>query len=343
MTSDEDIDLAVVRAACARQAARPISGIQDMAGYLAAQVSDESHRDVIGPLLPGSGASGVIRHRGREIAAWGDPTVPEMLFSATKSIVSLVAGVAHDRGLFNVGDRVGGQVPLPQFTDDAGRDIRWLHLLQQTSQWDGELWGKPALVDAQSHREGDEPEGGPPGSGWAYNDVRVNLLCLALTAVLRRSLPDVLDTSVTSPLGTSRSWSWHGYDNSYLVLDDTKIPVVSGGAHWGGGLFMSARDLALVGQLYLDRGRAGDRQLVSADWMAQTWQPCAVQPEYGFLWWLNDTRKIFEQAPATGRAARGNGGRHLLWVDPERDLVITSHWGDRVEQLITEVSSAIMS
>jgi hypothetical protein len=44
-----------------------------------------------------------------------------------------------------------------------------------TSQWDGELWGKPTAVDAQSTREGTESAGGPPGAGWAYNDVRVNL------------------------------------------------------------------------------------------------------------------------------------------------------------------------
>lgn len=332
-------DIESVRAACRRQAGRPVTGIDDMAGYLARQVGDESHRDVLGPLLPGSGPSGVVVHCGRTIGSWGDPTAPEMLFSATKSVVSLVAGVAYDRGLLDPGARVGEHVALPQFRDDAGREIRWLHLLQQTSQWAGELWGKPALVDAQSHREGDEPDGGPPGSGWAYNDVRVNLLCLALTVLLRQSLPDVLREAVLRPLGASTSWSWHGYANSSVDLDGRSVPVVSGGAHWGGGLFMSARDLALVGQLYLDRGG----QLVSADWLSRTWQPCAVRREYGFLWWLNDTRKVFPHAPASGRVARGNGGRHLLWVDPDRDLVIASHWGDGVEQLIVDVSSVIRS
>ena len=49
----------------------------------------------------------------------------------------------------------------------------------------------------------------------------------------------------------------------------------------------------------------------------------------------------FPEAPALGRCARGNGGRHLLWIDPVRDLVIASHWGDGVGQLLAEVSASL--
>lgn len=321
------VDAARVAAACAAQAARQTEGIHDMAAYLAAQVSDESHREVVGPLLAGTGASGLVRHGGRTIGEWGDPTVPEMLFSATKSVVSLVAGVAR----LDVEARVRDTVALPGF--DLG-EIRWRHLLQQTSGWSGELWGKPAAADAQSQREGDEAVDGPPGSGWAYNDVRVNLLCLALTALFGRSLPSVL-AEVMAPLGASDTWSWHGYRDSYL--DGGQVAVVSGGAHWGGGLWMSAADLALIGQLYL----RGGEPLLDSGWVAESWRPCDVRPQYGYLWWLNDGLRIMPTAPPTGRAARGNGGRHLLWVDPARDLVIVSHWGEDVGQLVAEVSAAV--
>lgn len=113
--------------------------------------------------------------------------------------------------------------------------------------------------------------------------------------------------------------------------------MVSGGAHWGGGLWMSAQDMAEIGQLYLRR----DGQLLSAEWVAKSWTPCDVKPEYGYLWWLNDRRTVFPEAPASGRCARGNGGRHLLWVDPARDLVVASHWGEDVGRLVTEVSDAV--
>jgi CubicO group peptidase (beta-lactamase class C family) len=335
------VDLSAVADACRQQAQRPTAGIGDMAAYLDQQVDDDSHREVLGPLLDGSGASGCVLHAGREIAAWGDPDVPEMTYSATKSFIALVAGVAFDRGLLRPEQPVAEVVDLDELRHGAARSITWEHLLQQTSQWQGTLWGKPADVDAQSFREGDEVHGVPPGAGWAYNDVRINLLTLALTALLGSPLDDVLSETILVPLGASSSWSWHGYSNSTLDVGGRALPVVSGGAHWGGGLFISARDMALVGQLHLDAGAHRGEQLVSREWMERTWTPCAVKPEYGYLWWLNDTGKVWPGAPTTGRCARGNGGRHLLWVDPARDLVVASHWGDDVTALVQEVSAAV--
>jgi CubicO group peptidase (beta-lactamase class C family) len=336
------VDLVAIRQACSRQAARETEGIAEIEKYLGSQVRDESNREVLGPLLAGSGASGVIMYRGEVVGSWGDPHIPEMLFSATKAFVGLVAGVAYDRGQLDVQSRVGDTVDLEIFDAEGGRDIRWTHLLQQTSQWKGILWGKPTWIDAQSHPEASEPEVGSPGSQWAYNDVRVNLLCLALTALLGQALPDVLGETIMRPIGASSSWSWHGYTNSSVEINEYTVPVASGGAHWGGGLWMSAADLALVGQLYLQQATwKGQQRLLSADWIAQSWSPCDIKPEYGYLWWLNDRRTIFPQAPSSGRCARGTQGRHILWVDPARDLVVTSHWGNDVGQLLAEVSAAV--
>ncbi|MFI0780895.1 serine hydrolase domain-containing protein [Streptomyces sp. NPDC021212] len=190
-------------------------------------------------------------------------------------------------------------------------------------------------------RNGTESAGGPPGEGWAYNDVRVNLTALALTVLFRRALPDVLRDRVMAPVGASSSWSWHGYEDSFVDVDGTRVPVVSGGAHWGGGLWISALDLARIGQLCLRGGRWGRARVVSAGWIEQMWTPCRVKPNYGLSWWLNDHRTVWPSAPATGRCARGNGGGHLLWVDPARDLVISSRWGAGVESLLAEVSRAV--
>ncbi|MGW5666437.1 serine hydrolase domain-containing protein [Micromonospora sp. NPDC003776] len=333
-------DLTAVREAVRRQAQRVTYGIEDMAAYLSQQVTDESHREVTGPLLAGTGASGVVRHRGRVVAEWGDAAIPEMLFSGTKSVVATVAGVAFDRGLLAPDALVSATIRHPLVDRLAIEGITWQHLLQQTSGWNGELWGKPTEVDAQSRREGFEREGAP-GTGWAYNDVRVNLLCLALTVLFRRPLPDVLREDVLEPLGASSSWSWHGYTDSVIDIDGMPTPVVSGGAHWGGGLWISARDLALLGELYRHRGEWRDRRLLSEEWIDRAWSPCDLNPDYGYLWWRNDSQRVQPDAPGSGRCARGNGGRHLLWIDPARDLVIASHWGDEVRDLITEVSAAI--
>ncbi|WP_093911924.1 serine hydrolase [Streptomyces sp. cf386] len=338
----EGVDEAALVRAVRAQAGRPVAGVDDMASYLADQVSDASHREVIGPLLDGQGAGGVVVRRGAVLASWGDPARAEMAYSATKSVLSLVAGVAFDDGRLRPDEPVSASVDLPEFrTSRWRRAITWRHLLDQTSQWEGELWSKPTWVDAQSTREGTESAGGPPGAGWAYNDVRVNLTALALTVLFGRPLPDVLRERVMTPIGASDGWSWHGYDNSVVEIDGAAVPVVSGGAHWGGGLWISALDLARLGRLCLRGGRWGGRQVVSRRWIEELWTPCRVKPEYGLSWWLNDDGAVWPHAPRTGRCARGNGGNHLLWVDPARDLVIASRWGAQVERLLVDVSGAV--
>ncbi|WP_258563734.1 beta-lactamase family protein [Streptomyces himalayensis] len=168
----QGVDREALARAVREQSERPVPGVDDMASYLAAQVSDTSHREVVGPLLAGQGASGVVVRRGVVIASWGDPAREEMAYSVTKSALSLVAGVAFDDGLLRLDEPVSTSVDLPQFADAHGRAITWRHLLDQTSQWEGELWGKPTRVDAQSTREGTESPGGPPGEGWHRRHAR---------------------------------------------------------------------------------------------------------------------------------------------------------------------------
>jgi CubicO group peptidase (beta-lactamase class C family) len=129
--------------------------------------------------------------------------------------------------------------------------------------------------------------------------------------------------------------------NSVADIDNELVEVVSGGAHWGGGLWISALDLARIGHLCLRAGRWGEKRLISSHRIKEMWTPCRVKPNYGLSWWLNDDRTVWPAAPATGRCARGNGGAHLLWVDPARDLVISSRWGAQVELLLAAVSAAV--
>lgn len=328
---DESVDK--IAPIAAKLAGAATGGCGKIDSYLDAQVKDETHREVIGPLMPGGGASGVVIRKGETVASWGEFDRPEMLFSATKTFVSLVAGVAYDAGLLQPDRRVVDDVSLSHLLTGRWSNTTWTHLLQQTSGWDGELWGKPACVDAQS---GEPPPQAQPGASWAYNDVRVNLLCLALTLLWRRPLDDVLTERITGPTGASDNWSWHGYANSSVEINGRAVPVVVGGAHWGGGLFMSARDMAIVGTALL----TGDPP-VSRDWLSQSWTPSARNPSYGYLWWLNDEAAVFPTAPRTGRCARGNLGRHLLWVDPRRDLVIAAHWTEGIADAIRDISAAM--
>src|SRR5256886_7177703 len=130
----------------------------------------------------------------------------------------------------------------------------------------------------------------PPGTLWEYNDVRVNRLSLALLHAFREPLADVLRREIMDPIGASSTWEWQPYGNAWVEIDGRQLPSVPGGSHWGGGLWMSARDHARFGLLHLRRGRWGDAQILPASWIDECRQPCAINPEYGLMWWLDVRR-----------------------------------------------------
>jgi len=212
--------------------------------------------------------------------------------------------------------------------------------VRQTSQWDGTLWGKPWWCDPQGGQAADA-DLGAPGSAFAYNDVRINLLALALTRLWGRPLDDVLREALMRPIGASDTWTWHGYDSSRIYVAGRTIAVVSGGAHWGGGLWMNAVDHALVGRLLLHRGEWEGRRVLSEEWVARSVTPGGRHADYGLLWWLNHRGEILPEAPTTGFCARGNASRQLLWIDPARDLVVVSRWTDGIGGILGELSAAV--
>jgi len=323
--------------------ARETTAARDMASYLEKILASQPCPDLLGPWRDAAGASGVVICNGYLVAEWGDPEAIEMSFSVSKSYVSLVAGVAFDRGLIrDLRETVGALVDDPAFTGPVHSRITWEHLLYQTSEWGGTLWDRPWWSDPQGKQARDHRLA-EPGEVWAYNDVRINLLALALTRLWGRALPEVLVTEVLEPLDASRTFEWHGYRNAWIELDGRTIPVVSGGAHWGAGVWANAYDHARIALLYLRRGLWGSRRLLSEVWIDSTTTPCTLNQDYGKLWWLNRRSVIFPAAPSTGFCARGNLGRQLIWVDPARDLVVVSRWSDNVGALLGAISDAIPS
>jgi CubicO group peptidase (beta-lactamase class C family) len=335
------VDKQLLAAAVAGAVARESAGPRDMERYLNGILSMQSHPELLGPFTDGSGPSGVVIHRDRRVAEWGDPNAVEMSFSVSKTYLSVVAGLAFDRGLIrHLDDPVVRTVEIDELTDSPSDQITWAHLLRQTSQWAGTLWGKPWWSDPQGRQERDDALA-PPGTEFAYNDVRINLLALALSVLWRRSLGDVLRAEVMDPIGASDTWEWHGYRDSIVAIDGAPTEVVSGGAHWGGGLWMSALDHVRLGSLFLRRGRCGDHQVISERWVDASTTPAATNPDYGMLWWLNSRGRVFPGAPTTGFCARGNLGRQLVWVDPAHDLVVVSRWSDDVGTLLADVTRAV--
>jgi CubicO group peptidase (beta-lactamase class C family) len=275
----------------------------------------------------------------------------DMTHSVTKSFLSATVGLAVDRGLIrSVHEPVwrsqaptyalrlqapsepGSRFGVPMFLDPwatvHNRSISWDHLLRQTSDWEGTLWGKPEWADRPA-RDASTWTTRPrvaAGTAYEYNDVRVNVLALAATNIWRRPLPEVLDEFVMTPIGASRSWRWYGYDNAWITLDGRAVQVVSGGGHWGGGMFINAWDMARFGLLTQRRGMWGTQRILSEEWIRQSLTPTGPQPTYGFMnWFLNTDRRWMPSAPASAFGHVGNG-TNLVFVAPEQDLVIVVRW-----------------
>jgi CubicO group peptidase (beta-lactamase class C family) len=184
----------------------------------------------------------------RFAAELGETTRSDMTFSVAKSYLSILAGLAWDRGLIgDPHDKVRLTVDDGGFDPPHNDGITWHHLLQQTSEWEGVLWDKPDLID-RNRSAGGRPSTAPkgthrdlqkPGEFWEYNDVRVNRLSLALLQLWRRPLPEVFRELVMEPIGASPEWEWHGYRNSYVEIDGERMQSGAGGGHWGGGVFIS--------------------------------------------------------------------------------------------------------
>src|SRR5204863_2040191 len=266
----------------------------------------------IGPIKDRGDQTGIIIHKGYIVAEWGEPLRVDMTHSVTKSMLSSVIGVAFDRRMIkSLDDLVRDYVPPIQLKDGGlvylfetphNRTITWDQMLRQTSDWEGTLWGKPDWAD----RPGDKKEDwltrprNKPGTVYKYNDVRVNALALAALQVWRRPLPQVLKEIIMDPIGASNTWRWFGYDNSWVVLDGELVQSVSGGGHWGGGMFINAYDMARFGYLFLHNGKWKDRSIVSERWIEMARKPGPANATYGFAnWYLNTDRKPVPTAPAS--------------------------------------------
>lgn len=306
------------------------SGEKDLRLAILKGFSREPYHQLRGPVKERGGPAGMILKNGYIIASWGNIDRVDMTFSVTKSYLSTTAGLAIDDGLIrSVRDKVSEYVWDGTFEGEHNAKITWEHLLQQTSDWSGNLFGlydwadRPTAdekLDDWKYRELKEP-----GTSFKYNDVRVNVLSYSLLQIWRKPLPQVLKERIMDPIGASTTWRWYGYEKSWTVIDGIEMQVVSGGGHHGGGIFINTEDHARFGLLFARKGRWEDQQLISKDWTERIQSPAEPMKSYGYMWWLNQGPRKWEGVPDHVFYAAGFGGNFIV-VDQENDLVIVTRW-----------------
>ena len=205
-TPDEvGMNPALVNEAVQLAIAADTPGPHDMTQFLTNSFGKEPFFSLVGPIKDRGPASGLITRHGYIVAEWGDPKRADITNSVTKTFLTTVVGLAWQRGLIkDVNDYARDYMPphVDLFDAPHNQKIKWDHLLRQTSDWQGTLWGKPDWADRPVGATLDEQENRKlyePGTHFKYNDVRVNVMALAALQVWRRPLPEVLREEVMEP------------------------------------------------------------------------------------------------------------------------------------------------
>ncbi|KRQ99905.1 serine hydrolase [Bradyrhizobium jicamae] len=257
-----------------------------------------------------------------------DATTKHDMRSVSKSVTSLLVGIAIDRELIkSVDDPILKFFPDYSALKTAGWDnITLRHLLTMTSgmQWDqNRPWADLQNDERQLSMDADpfryvlsKPIVAPPDTVWNYNSGGTDLLGNVIERVSGKSLEAFAGEALFAPLGIS-DWEWMKYRNEHISS--------------AAGLRLRPRDAAKIGQLVLNKGAWGGREIVSAKWVEQSVTPRFQAIGYfgglfyyGQQWWMG--RTLSGDKDVKWIAAQGLGGQRIFII-PELDLVMVTTSG----------------
>jgi CubicO group peptidase (beta-lactamase class C family) len=254
---------------------------------------------------------------------WGEPlenTSHEMgtkhdVQSITKSVVSILVGIAQDRAMIRSVDATLLSF-FPEYADLQSPDrdritLRDLLTMQAGLDWPARPYLSMARkVDAAADPYRlvlEQPMLAEPGKKWRYNNGVAELVGGVVQKAAGRRLDAFARDVLFEPLGID-DWEW-----GQMASGDP-------GASWG--LRLRPRDLAKIGQLILDKGTWRGRQIVSADWIDEMTAPRIVRPKfsYAYLWWLNHS---------------SIDGRSIAWISG-------SGWGGQCLNIIPKLAMVVV-
>ncbi|WP_411029465.1 serine hydrolase domain-containing protein [Spongiimicrobium sp. 3-5] len=346
--TDYDIDASKLNEAVTFAKENEYSGSKDLRISILKGFEREPFHEILGPTKKRGGPAGLILKNGYIVAKWGDPKRVDMTFSVTKSFLSSVAGLAMDKGLIaDANDKVGTYIWDGTFDGAHNSKITWAHLLQQNSDWSGELWGgkdwadrppKEGSLDDWKYRKLNEP-----GTVMEYNDVRVNVLAYALTHIWRKPLPMVLKEHMMDKINASVTWRWHGYKDAWTEIDGLQMKSVTGGGHSGAGIFINAEDMARFGLLFLNDGKWNSERIISEAWIKKAVEPSVPNVNYGYMWWLNKKGPRHWQGLSEDIYYAAGFGGNFIVIDKANDLVVVTRWlePNKIGEFMTKITAAL--
>lgn len=287
--------------------------------------SEDEYRNAISLL--------VVRHGNLVLEAFArDPREREVkrnIQSVTKSVTSLVFGIARDQGYFPDLDQTLYSILPEKFGDNpAKRAITLRHLLTMRSglAFDNDDFSIEMLVNRphdQARYILKKPLYATPGDSFYYRDADPQLLSSAIERVTGQTVEALAREHLFGPMGIT-DYFWEAN------VDGTSL-----GAH---ALYLRGRDLAKLGELALRHGRMGRCegtrcQLVSEEWMdlSTARQTDSDRPAfpYGFYWWTVPELTAF--------TAWGHGGNYVLVVPEEEMVIVLTSLPDAGDEVGTEL------
>jgi CubicO group peptidase (beta-lactamase class C family) len=262
----------------------------------------EAHR----ALCERSGADAcLVAYNGRIVSEWYGPRYAQPMYtmSSVKSWTGLLTGMLIADGKIK-GVEEPVSVFLPEWREGPKAKVTVRHLLTMTSglkQRLGRETGPDQSVGFASDKNAfvvGLPLSFAPGERWSYSNEGAQLLSPLLEAAAGVPIQDYARTRLFEPLG----------------MTQTRLNLDQKGHAWTyADAQTSLRDFAKIGQLMLQRGKWGDRQIVPESWVRDSTRTCPQNPRYGYLWWLFDDPKGF--------ASLGYRDTNC-YVFPDLDLVV---------------------
>lgn len=205
--------------------------------------------------------------------------LPHVIFSHTKSILSLVVGRAEEQGLLGVDDPIGKYLPAG-LGDEAHRALTIKQFLTMTTglrmNWTREIGGELNATKVDRVREAlSLPIDHTPGTWFEYAQTPLFVLTYVVEQAVGQDFQDYTDQQLLSKIGIPRTdWFW-GRD----------AVGHSDGPGWS--VFMRPVHFPRFGQLLMHEGTWNGERLINASYIDQLRTGTEANPGYGYLYWLN--------------------------------------------------------
>ena len=245
----------------------------------------------------------VVLHKGRLVLEWGRTALRIKSHSVRKSLLSALYGIAVDRGLIDLSSSLAelGIDDRPPCLTKEEKKASIIDLLKARS---GVF--HPAAAEAPYAKKV-RPQRGTfaPGEHWYYNNWDFNVLGTIFERQTNLTIGQAFKRWIADPIGMQ------DFREQDVHLEWEPVSIHPSYPFW-----ITARDLARFGQLYLQEGRWGNKQVIPAEWIRDSIVSYSINSlgGYGYMWWIRPNGAYF---------ASGFFGQKIL-VIPKHQVVIVN-------------------